>query len=600
MQIFKRWFSKKKNVYQKHFVDQLKDAFFVLDRNWRFTYINHEGERLLLRTRDELVGKMIWDAFPEAFRSTFYYEYNRVMVERIAVQFQEYFSPLKIWFEVSAFPMEDGIAVHFRDITKEKEELDISKQQYRSLFDYNPDAIFSLDLKGKFTSINKSFQELTGYTSEDLQLLTFDPLVAIEDKEKARGYFYLAAKGESLNYELTAISKFGKRIYTYITNVPIVVNNKIVGVYGIAKDITERMMEQEQLRKSEELHKLIAENIQDIICHSSPDGLYEYISPAVYQLLGYLPSELVGTNKQAIFHPEDREKISNPPLHDADMCTCQILHKNGSYKWFEISRKTIRDESGEIKKVLGVARDISERKKAESLMRKNEKLSTAGQLAAGIAHEIRNPLTSVKGFVQLMQNGQDLQRPYLDIMYSEITRVEGIIKELLLLSKPNKENFSEKNVVTIIEQVVTLMETEAALKDVHMKVELRNENLLITCDDNQIKQVFINLIKNAIEAMPAGGEIHLSITTHDQDVIISLRDTGYGIPPEILSKITQPFYTTKDKGTGLGLAVCFNIIENHKGTIEIESELNQGTTFTVTFPLLRKASRQVAGNVVSI
>jgi len=572
------------------FMDQLSDALFVLDHNWRFTYFNAEAEKLLLRKQEDIIGKMVWDEFPEAFRTTFYYEYNKAMRENKQVHFQEFFLPLRAWFEVRAYPTEEGLLVHFHDITQEKRELDESRQHYKSLFDHNPDAIYSLDLSGKYLSVNRSFEELFGYSLDNALKINYHTLIAKEDLERTNGHFQKAATGEVQNYNVTIISKSGRRIIANITNVPIVVNGEIVGVYGIAKDITGRVQEQEELCKSKEIHTLISENSQDIISICSPDGIVTYITPAVQNLLGYKPEEILYKHISYYYHPDDIAKLLNF-TKDTSVTRGRIRHKDGNYIWFEINSKIIRDKNGDIEKILAVVRDISERIQAETLLRKSEKLSLAGQLAAGVAHEIRNPLTAVKGFLQILQSGGELRKEYLDVMYSEITRIEEIIHELLFLAQPTKLIFAEQNINNLLNHVVTLMGTEAIKENIRIETDLHCNPLIINCEENQIKQLFINLVKNSIEAMPRGGEVLIKTEPVADEVMITVSDTGYGIPPETLSKIGQPFYTTKEKGTGLGLAVSFNIIDTHRGKLTINSKPHQGTTFTITFPRVPGTTR---------
>lgn len=579
-------------IDHEEYVDKLKDALFALDKNWRFTFFNNEAERLLMRKREEVLGKIVWDEFPEAFRTTFYYEYNIAMKERKTVQFQEFFSPLSTWFDVRAYPTKQGLLVHFRDVTKEKREIDINKQHYESLFDWNPDAVYSFDLDGNYLSANASFEKMSGYSKEEVLKMKYALVVAPEDIEKTADHFQKATKGEVQNYNITAITKQGERLLVNVTNIPITVHNEIVGVYGIAKDITKSFQEQEALLKSEEMHTLISENSQDIITISSPEGICTYISPAVFHILGYDAKEVQFTPLTKYYHPDDVPHITNN-AQDTNVSRGRIQHKNGEYIWFEISSKIIRDNHGNIEKILGVARNISERIQSEMLMRKSEKLSLAGQLAAGVAHEIRNPLTAIKGFLQIMLSGQHLKREYLDVMYSELTRIEDIIHELLLLAKPNQVNFSEKNIHTILDHVVTLIETEANKESISIETSFSSDNLLVNCEENQLKQVFINLIKNAIDAMPKGGEIIITTERNGEEVNISFKDNGYGIPKEILEKIGQPFYTTKEKGTGLGLAVSFNIVDTHNGRVHVDSNIGEGTTFTLSFPLV---SMEYAGN----
>jgi PAS domain S-box-containing protein len=233
--------------------------------------------------------------------------------------------------------------------------------------------------------------------------------------------------------------------------------------------------------------------------------------------------------------------------------------------------------------ILTIVRDITAIKsQTDELIRKSDKLSLVGQLAAGIAHEIRNPLTSLRGFVQLLQYKSEGNKEYCDIMLSELDRINLIVGEFLILAKPHMVEFSNKDINQIIRHVVTLIGTQAIINNIHLDHKLASELPTISCEENQLKQVIINLIKNAIEAMPHGGTITVETGMHDEEhLFIRITDEGDGIPKEILDKIGEPFYTTKDHGTGLGLMVCYKIIENHLGELKVQSELNQGTTFEI-------------------
>ncbi|MDF0725407.1 PAS domain S-box protein [Cytobacillus sp. S13-E01] len=236
-----------------------------------------------------------------------------------------------------------------------------------------------------------------------------------------------------------------------------------------------------------------------------------------------------------------------------------------------------------------IIRDISDRKQAEELMLKSEKLSIAGQLAAGIAHEIRNPLTAIKGFFQLLQTEQKPQ--YYESIDSELNRIEFILSELLVLAKPTEVQFCCTNIQSVLKDVATLLDTQAILRNIQIQLDFSTQELLIMCDENQLKQVFINLIKNGIDAMPDGGAITITTAISDGNVEIIVRDEGIGIPEELLTKVGEPFYTTKEKGTGLGLMVSYKIIENHQGTITVSSTLNKGTTFKLLLPLYHKNTK---------
>jgi two-component system, sporulation sensor kinase A len=230
-------------------------------------------------------------------------------------------------------------------------------------------------------------------------------------------------------------------------------------------------------------------------------------------------------------------------------------------------------------------RDVTERKKTERTLIEAEKLSMAGQLAAGIAHEIRNPLTALKGFLQLMKLDLKTKSDYWDIMESELERIETISNELLFLAKPRSTELKPISLKKLIQEVSLLLETQAIMHNIIINKHFPNEEIVIYGNEVQIKQVFVNLIKNAIEVMPNGGHIFINMEKDGGFVNISVIDQGCGIPEEHLEKIGQPFFSTKKEGTGLGLMITYNIVQNHHGTISVSSQVNVGTTFTITLPL---------------
>ncbi|WP_181592896.1 PAS domain S-box protein [Paenibacillus sp. YN15] len=353
------------------------------------------------------------------------------------------------------------------------------------------------------------------------------------------------------------------------------------------RDITETVENEEKLRNSEELYRLISENSQDFITLSDANGCIYYVSPGVRHLLGYEPEEMMGKQRSFYYHPEHRKDAEMPPGKDMHIATVRCLHKNGHYVWIEVSTKLVCDEKGNMTKQLGIGRDMTDRMAAEEIVLRSEKLTLTGQLAAGIAHEIRNPLTAIKGFLQLLDGGFPLRKDHVAVMSSELMRIESILNELLLLAKPHELKFYQRDVNQIIHQVVTLMETEANMKNVVLSFWPWEGSIPVACDENQLKQVFINFIKNGMESMPDGGELYVHTEIRDQKALVTFKDFGTGIPEDVLARIGQPFLTTKEKGTGLGLAVSFSIIENHNGTVMVKSELGKGTVFTVQLPLAK-------------
>lgn len=216
-----------------------------------------------------------------------------------------------------------------------------------------------------------------------------------------------------------------------------------------------------------------------------------------------------------------------------------------------------------------------------------EKLALVGQLAAGMAHEIRNPLTTVKGFVQLIQS-KDYQCPplYLETILSELNRIELIVSEMMVLAKPSQAKLSPLNLPQLVNEIINLLEPQVMVKDIKLSVNAEPGLPEIVGEQNQLKQVFINLIKNAIESINNSGTVTVSMFSQTpKSVSITISDTGVGIPAKNLEKLGTPFFSTKDYGTGLGLMVSYRIIQNHNGEISVTSQPNQGTTFTITLPV---------------
>ncbi|MRR42110.1 ATP-binding protein, partial [Bacillus anthracis] len=239
-------------------------------------------------------------------------------------------------------------------------------------------------------------------------------------------------------------------------------------------------------------------------------------------------------------------------------------------------------------KIMIIVRDITERKKTEEWLNKSDTLAAIGQLAAGVAHEVRNPLTVIKGFIQLFQINKEDQEKYFDLMLSEIERIEAILQEFLSIAKTDEISTEKKNIYQIFKNVVSLINTKAIMTNIQVELSTDSKDIIIECSENQLKQVFINILQNSIEAMPDGGRISIHIKEIGKyGIIISVIDKGIGIPAERIKRLGEPFYSTKEKGTGIGLMLSYKIIESHQGNISIMSEVGVGTTVTIYLPKIQ-------------
>ncbi|WP_246096664.1 ATP-binding protein [Paenibacillus sinopodophylli] len=354
-----------------------------------------------------------------------------------------------------------------------------------------------------------------------------------------------------------------------------------------------------KLRRAFEENRRMKEHLESFINHTSDaihltdlDGKVIQVNRAFELLFGYEEEEAIGLVHPIlpISHETEKRQMLNQILSGKVLPAQETMRmtKLGELIPVSVTISPIRDSDGTIRAFASISRDMRSRNKMEELLRRSEKLTTVGQLAAGVAHEIRNPLTTLRGFLQLQQESKKLALSHVALMLSELDRINLIVGEFLILAKPQATRFVTKDLRDVLEDVIALMNSEALLHNIEFRVSLTEERCLISCEENQLKQVFINLIKNAIEAMPSGGKIHIYITHKREYIAIAITDEGMGIPEEMISKIGDPFFTGKETGTGLGIMVTQRIINSHRGTMEIKSQVNVGTTINLMLPALKE------------
>ncbi|MGG4209987.1 ATP-binding protein [Bacillus safensis] len=356
-------------------------------------------------------------------------------------------------------------------------------------------------------------------------------------------------------------------------------------------DLNKREKEAHEL--TERLNR-ITDNLQEIVFETDEKGKIIFLNQAWKQMTGYDIDECLGTMYNQYFDQEERviQHLSSviKEHKDSGRIELQLLHKEGKKVWGDVHYKLYFDEEHQFTGGIGTVADITKQKLAklelersnQQLQMQAQKLAVAGQIAAGIAHEVRNPLTSVNGFLQLMKTQYPERTDYFDIIFSEIKRIDFVLSELLVLAKPQSVHFQEVQLHGLLEQVITLLKTNAVLSNIDLKQPFKKQDAgAILADANQMKQLFINLIKNAIEAMPEGGSIYISTEKVMNEWKITIQDEGKGMSEEDIQKIYDPFFSTKTEGTGLGLTICATILKDHHGRMDVVSELGKGTTFHI-------------------
>lgn len=338
-------------------------------------------------------------------------------------------------------------------------------------------------------------------------------------------------------------------------------------------------------------YRLLAENASDVIfrLRIRPKLSFEYISPSIMKLTGYTPSDFYKEPKllfsliYTIDHPLLRMSIKDILSINDHLLTLRLIKPNQEIVWIEQKSTPIFDENGVCIGFEGIVRDISTRKTLEQDLSRLDRLNAIGQMAASVAHEIRNPMTTVRGYLQFFANKQEFYhyKSQFGLLIEELDRTNLIIKEYLSLSQHKIVDFKISQLNTIIESLYPLVKADAnaANKDILLNLGLIRELYL---DDKEIRQLVLNIVRNGLEAMSHGGVITISTYEQEKEVILSIKDEGQGIPIHILENIGKPFLSTKETGTGLGLAICYRIADRHQAKIKVVSNAD-GTTFFIHF-----------------
>jgi PAS domain S-box-containing protein len=342
----------------------------------------------------------------------------------------------------------------------------------------------------------------------------------------------------------------------------------------------------------------IVESSNDAIIGTDDRAVITSWNPGAEKLFGYSPAEALGKTMWIIAAPgleneiqENKKKIEDGHLVHLES---RRQRKDGALIDVSIHLSPIRDTTGKYLGISAIYHDIAERKRLEAVVRQSEKMSAVGQLAAGVAHELKNPLSAILGFTELLARHaaeKDASFQPLKTIEREALRCQVLVNDLLTFSRKKAPGLTSEDLRQVVEEALTLVESEARVRDVEIRKELGGPLPPMRMDRQQIQQVLINLCTNAIDAMHQGGLLTVSVKRAGEQAEIRVTDTGTGIPPEVQDHIFEPFFTTKEAGTGtgLGLSIVQEIVQNHHGSIQFKTQMNCGTTFTVTLPITTTA-----------
>ncbi|MDQ8736098.1 PAS domain S-box protein [Paenibacillus sp. LHD-38] len=462
---------------------------------------------------------------------------------------------------------------------------------YKSLMENVVAGVF-VGQKNNIVYANPYLADMFGYSEKELLMISLIDLMSEDEVNRIQNEVMQSMANGNIQFPLKFKGKKKDGTPIYVEgNSSLIMLDGLPSLLGTVQDVTFKREKEKLLRDSAKLYQKMIKFVPEPIVISD-EGIIVYANKLALQLIGLdEESQVINRSLFEFIHPSQHsatlETVHNIMSSD-DATPFQeriIVRSEGQFMDVEISSIRINNYMGK-DVMLSVIRDLTDRKRSEEVLIRSEKLSAIGQLAAGVAHEIRNPLTALKGFTQLLSARYPEQPQYFDIMANEIDRITLIVNEFMTLAKPHFTQFNYEPLEPILQSVLSILETQAILLNVELKVCFDHTRPMIFCNADQLRQVFLNLIKNALEAMPQGGEVVLTVaTTDDGKVQIRIKDGGIGIPEELIKKIGEPFVTTKEKGTGLGIMISTRIIEAHKGTLRISSVINEGTVVEIILPV---------------
>ena len=597
----------------KHVLESTTDGLTTLDKEWRYTYMNEQGAGMVGRRPADLVGKSLWELFPEAEENQFGREYRLAVETGKPRHFDAYYpEPLNVWLECHCYPTELGLSVYFRNVSEQKvteQALRLSESRFRKLFESGLMGIGIPDRFGGFRDCNAELLRLTGYTNADQEegRVRWDVMTPAEYAEVDRAHIQEALeRGSCTPYEKEYIRKDG-------TRVPIMCGYALLEesrdeFIGFVLDLSRQKEVERELREREERFRVLAESMPPMVWMSNGDGQNIYCNRRARDYFGVEEAEGLGFGWKRYLHPDDHattDAIWKRCFETAEpyVDELRLRRKDGAYRHFLARAVPIKNDAGEIERWIGSATDVHDQKMAEEALRRSEKLATAGRLAASIAHEINNPLAGVTNALYLALLDKSLAeetKGYLTTAEQELQRVSQITTQTLRFHKQSKMA-ARVDVCEIVDSVLALFRGRLGGKKIAVSLECER-GAFATCFADEIRQVVANLVSNALDAT-SEGRLRVRVRRTGswtrglwvEGVKLVVADTGQGIPAVVVEHIFEPFVTTKEAtGIGLGLWVSEGIVRKHGGWIRVRS-LSEGSATGTAFEIFIPANAQADG-----
>ncbi len=535
-----------------------------------------------------------------------------------SIRWEHYFPNLDQIYDVIEFPLKnpDGTLSKlsiYRDITQRKkseEKLKASEEDYKRLFENVRSGIYVSSKEGKFLNANKALLDMLGYkTKEEFLKIDIAKDLYLRPKDRRKWQEMIEKDGYVIDYEVDFKRKDGSPISALHTgHVRYDQQGKILGYEGINVDQSQRKRMEKELREAHDfLDKIIKSSPNAIIATDMKGNIIVWNS-AAEETLGYKTEEVIGKMNIREIYPEGMankvmKMMRSPEYGGIGQCkSYPMVHvrRDGTTIDGNLSARIVYDAQGKEIASVGIFVDLKERLAMERKLREtqekllqSEKLAAMGRLTSQIAHELNNPLYGIMNTLELLKteiSPQSKRRKILDMALSETVRLTELLRKMLRFSKPDEEKKQATNVNIILDEILLLFGKQLQENSIRISTNFADNLEKVYASRNQLRQVFLNMIANARDAMPDEGTLTIKTFAKRDTVYIEITDTGIGIKEDNINKIFDDFFTTKNsvKDVGLGLSVCYEFVKEHGGNIRVSSEWGSGTTFTISLPIYKE------------
>jgi PAS domain S-box-containing protein len=498
----------------------------------------------------------------------------------------------------------------YRDITERKRQeqrLQASRKDFRNLFEHIATGIFISSKEGKFLNANRALLDMLGYESKEEFLnidLPQDLYVRAEDRRRFQEM--MEHDGRVIDYEVEFKRRDGSTIPILLTgHARYDQQGNIVGYEGMNVDLTRRKLMEKELREAYDFMNKIVQSSPNSITATDMKGNILIWNQAAEETIGYKADEVIGKMNIRKIYPEGvarkvMQLLKSEEYGGAGRLSSYpmvYVRRDGEVVEGNLSAAIIYDAGGKEIASVGSFVDLRDRLEMERALRntqeqllQSEKLAAMGRLTSQIAHELNNPLYGIMNTLELLKTEippENRRRKILEMALSETVRLSDLLRKMLSFSKPDQEERQPVDINSVIDEILLLHEKQLKENDINIESSFAQDPGLVNASKNQMRQVFLNMVANARDAMPNGGTLAVATRADGEKVTIEIKDNGTGIREEHIDKIFDSFFTTKGevKGVGLGLSVCYGFIKDHGGDIKVKSREGSGTTFTITLPV---------------